>query len=84
MLSWFPPENIWHSTGLAVGHWTKECEEWFNDHWNKIIGGQFTPQSNVVWRRSIRFTQSAPRLRHLMNAASLEFLQYSPSEPLRL
>ncbi|KAF8961285.1 hypothetical protein BDZ97DRAFT_1664433 [Flammula alnicola] len=79
MYAWFPLENSWNSSGLQVGHWTNECEDWYKEHFQKILDGKFSPLPSSKWRTAMRLTQLAPRLLYLMNNAALDFLQYSPS-----
>jgi hypothetical protein len=76
-VSWFPPPNIWNTSGLYVGQWTEECEKWFQDHVSKIRRGAFQPLSSKDWRARIRNTRVATRLTYNMTKAAADYIHQS-------
>ncbi|KAF8960572.1 hypothetical protein BDZ97DRAFT_1616205, partial [Flammula alnicola] len=72
--SWFPRYNTWDGSGLNVGHWNDECEEWYLKRRDEILAGKTKPLSGNEWRQKLRMTRHAPKLVFQMNKAALSFL----------
>jgi hypothetical protein len=73
-VSWFPPPNIWNLSGFNVGHWTEECETWFQDHVSKIRSDRFQPLSSKAWRADIRGTRLAVKVTYQMQKAAGDYI----------
>jgi hypothetical protein len=73
-VSWFPPPNIWDTSGFSVGQWTHECEKWFQEHVSKIRSGTFQPLSSTDWRKKIRNTRLAGKLAYQMKKGAASFI----------
>jgi hypothetical protein len=74
LVSWFPRQNNWNVSGLNVGQWTHECEEWYVKRVNAIQEGG-TPLNQHDWRNLTRFTRKGQKLRYHMNLAASSYIQ---------
>ena len=74
LVSWFPRQNTWNVSGLDVGQWTHECEEWYVKRVKYIQGGG-GPCSQSEWCTLTHFTQKGPKLSYHMNLAANSYIQ---------
>ena len=74
LVSWFPRQNNWNVSGLNVGQWTHECEEWYVKRVNTIQEGG-APLKQHEWRNVTRFTRKGPKLVYHMNLAASSYIQ---------
>ncbi|KAI0683245.1 hypothetical protein BC835DRAFT_1236207, partial [Cytidiella melzeri] len=50
IVSWWPIHNTWLDSGLNVGFWSQEAEDWFQKRLKDIVEGTATPVSNHEWK----------------------------------
>ncbi|HEV7738261.1 MAG TPA: hypothetical protein VGO47_12930 [Chlamydiales bacterium] len=54
-LSWWPKQGAWASSGLNVGYWSADCEEWFRNRLASIKDGTAQLRSATEWKKGLRF-----------------------------
>lgn len=74
LVSWFPRQKNCNVSGLNVGQWTHECEEWYVNRVNTIQQGG-TPLKQNEWRNMTHFTRKGPKLVYHMNLAASSYIQ---------
>lgn len=75
MVSWFPRSRQWETSGLHVGFWNKDCEEFYLKRRAAILEGKAVPLSGNEWRTQLRMNRAAPKLGFQMQAATLAYLK---------
>ncbi|KAI0074526.1 hypothetical protein K474DRAFT_1561618, partial [Panus rudis PR-1116 ss-1] len=48
--SWWPKQSTWNTSGLYVGYWTQDCEDWFQARLSHIRAGTTNPRTTSGWR----------------------------------
>lgn len=72
--SWYPRDRVWEASGLNVGHWNQECEDFFQNRSRNIFeGGNIL--SGEEWRNRLRLTKAAGSVRRKLDLATLAYLE---------
>lgn len=59
--SWWPTAGKFEDSGLNVGLWTPNCEEWYERRLAAILDGSSTPCTASAWRDLIKFERETKR-----------------------
>ncbi|KAJ3859441.1 hypothetical protein EV359DRAFT_50836 [Lentinula novae-zelandiae] len=75
--SWWPRPISWKSSGLNVGYWSSDAENWFQSHMKGILEtpGSVKPLSNNQWRSVLKFNTDSPKLSHKNDLLAAEYLR---------
>ncbi|KAI0666351.1 hypothetical protein C8Q78DRAFT_984036 [Trametes maxima] len=73
-LSWWPRPMQWKTSGLNLGYWTQQAEQWFVTRIGNIRQGRAEPMSGKAWKSSIRIHSGAFKLRTVCDRESDKFL----------
>lgn len=58
-ISWWPKHNVWLNSGLYVGYWSPDCEEWYQRRLQSIVDGNAQPWTAGQWRAALKFRSGA-------------------------
>ncbi|PBK83599.1 hypothetical protein ARMGADRAFT_886948, partial [Armillaria gallica] len=53
-ISWWPKPSTWEASGLNLGHWSPDCEAWFQRRLGDIKSGTADLRSTMQWKRSLK------------------------------
>ena len=53
--SWWPKHYVWAKSGLNVGYWSTQCEEWFMNRVRAILEGREHVKNAKNWNRDTSF-----------------------------
>lgn len=56
--SWWPKQSTFLASGLYQGHWTTECEVWYQERLEAIQDGRATLHTARDWRVMLRGSKS--------------------------
>ncbi|TCD67304.1 hypothetical protein EIP91_000274 [Steccherinum ochraceum] len=59
--SWWPKQHTWLRSGLFCGHWTEDCEQWFQKRLKAIRSNQAQPKNAACWKDSLKYYQKDSR-----------------------
>ncbi|KAF9470270.1 hypothetical protein BDN70DRAFT_730084 [Pholiota conissans] len=75
--SWYPRHGVWEMSGLNVGHWNKESEEFFLKCRAQISSGEGDVHTGEQWRSKMRLTRGAVKILSSMDKSALAYLETS-------
>lgn len=52
--SWWPLDEAWEGSGLDVGYWSQQAEDWFQQRLRAIEGGSESVVTNQQWKSKLR------------------------------
>ncbi|TFK60301.1 hypothetical protein BDN72DRAFT_741368, partial [Pluteus cervinus] len=58
-VSWWPKPSAWVTSGLNVGYWSPDAEEWFRKRLASIQQGQAKLYNAGAWKKAIKFRKTA-------------------------
>lgn len=61
-MSWWPQQSAWEISGLNVGHWTPDCEDWFRNRLQSIHQGTATLRSASDWKKAMKLQRKAVKV----------------------
>ncbi|KAH9913887.1 uncharacterized protein BXZ73DRAFT_8478, partial [Epithele typhae] len=73
-VSWWPTADQWDKGGYNVGRWTPFAEEWFQKRLDRIRCNEETVRSRGDWKRAIKVSSGAIKLRDAVHVASTTFI----------
>ncbi|KAH9935194.1 uncharacterized protein BXZ73DRAFT_76891 [Epithele typhae] len=73
-VSWWPTPDQWDKGGYNVGRWTPFAEEWFQIRLDRIRCNEETVRSRAEWKRGIKVSSGAIKLRDAVHVASTMFV----------
>ncbi|KAG1744796.1 hypothetical protein EDB19DRAFT_1632566 [Suillus lakei] len=90
-VSWWPRPQAWAASGLNVGFWSMQCEEWFQKRLNNIqegvsrvrntcVNDDNGPMTTTQWRRSLKFNVGTNKMMKNIDAACSQFLANTTGE----
>jgi hypothetical protein len=53
-ISWWPKPAAWEASGLYVGHWSQDCEMWFQKRLEDIKSGHADLRTSSKWKNSLK------------------------------
>lgn len=54
-LSWWPKASTWENSGLDVGYWSEDCEDFYQRRLEEIRKGEAVLLPAKKWRDRIKF-----------------------------
>ena len=78
--SWWPKQSTWKVSGLNVGHWSRDCETWYQMRLEAIRENlDETPLRTAAdWRRSLKFNHKSQKFVNAYNDAAAMYLSRHP------
>ncbi|TFK59901.1 hypothetical protein BDN72DRAFT_752055, partial [Pluteus cervinus] len=58
-VSWWPKPSAWITSGLNVGYWSPDAEEWFRKRLECIQRGEAKLYNAGAWKKAIKFRKTA-------------------------
>ncbi|KAG1746847.1 hypothetical protein EDB19DRAFT_1631184 [Suillus lakei] len=90
-VSWWPRPQAGAASGLNMGFWSTQCEEWFQKHLNNIregvsrihnthINNNNGPMTTTQWRCSLKFNAGTNKMMKNVDLACSQFLANATGE----
>ncbi|CAK5284660.1 unnamed protein product [Mycena citricolor] len=73
-VSWWPQPGTFFTSGLNVGWWTPDCEQWFQSVLKQMRENKAVVLNNGDWKARIRGYSAAGRMAKNLEAVHKEFL----------
>ena len=74
IISWWPMQSTWETSGLDFGRWTPWCEQWFQKRLDALRCGDAGPYRSNEWRVKIRMFNKVRPLHEALATASKRFV----------
>ncbi|RDX43177.1 hypothetical protein OH76DRAFT_1302291, partial [Lentinus brumalis] len=73
-LSWWPPHEVWTSSGMYTGVWMPCNEDWFSTRLAEICQGKATPMNYKTWKNRLKLHSETRKLEQAMQESSRAFI----------
>lgn len=60
-VSWWPKPAAWNRSGLNIGYWSSDCEEWYQNRLSEIRSQKADPRSHAKWKHALRLGRRSVR-----------------------
>ncbi|KAK0433829.1 uncharacterized protein EV420DRAFT_1282968 [Desarmillaria tabescens] len=83
-LSWFPRERSFRNSGLDLGHWSADAEDWYQRRVQLYLSGDSKGRclNQAEWKRSIRLWRSTIRTYKGMEQVSRGLIKRHIASPI--
>lgn len=71
---WWPKPSAWESSGLNVGYWSPDCENWYQRRLQTIRDGNATLRSGTQWKDAMKMQKKTRPLVQANTTLAHDFL----------
>ncbi|TFK73105.1 hypothetical protein BDN72DRAFT_762135 [Pluteus cervinus] len=73
--SWWPKQSAWDSSGLNLGYWTPDCEDWYQHRLSQIRADKAELRSATQWQKSMNQQKKSRQVRQSNRECASKFLE---------
>lgn len=72
--SWWPKQSTWNHSGLNLGYWSRDCENWFQKRLVAIHSNTAFLRTAGEWKTSLKFHHKSGQLASANECAAAMYL----------